>query len=461
MTFTDISLQKHDTTPLYRQLADALAQRIEQGELAPGDRLPTHRGLADAVGVTIGTVTRAYADVERRGLIEARVGAGTFVRRAQGPSWRFEQADGTTRSLGYNIPPAIDRAEALQQALRQLAEHGPTLNQLMLYQSPEGIGEHRQALAAWLGRRGIALDADQLLFTSGAQHGVQLALQTLCRPGDSVLCERLTYPGLLSLARQQHLHVRPVEMDDEGLLPEAVDAACRQHRPRLLYVTPTLQNPTTATLGDARRDALIAICREHGVLIVEDDVHGLLSTACPAPLVNRSADTVVHVGGLGKALAPGLRLGYLQAPATLRSAFVAGVQNHSWMISPLLTALAALLIEQGTADRLLQQVQTEMAARWQRAVHCLSGQRLRFHPQGFHGWLTLPDALPLSECLIQARARGLDVKSAELFSPPGYPAPPAIRIAVSAPTSLATMEQALSELQDLLNRAGPPDAFTL
>ncbi|TXS94589.1 PLP-dependent aminotransferase family protein [Parahaliea aestuarii] len=460
MTFADISLN-NEGVPLYRQLADILAQRIGRGELAPGDRLPTHRALADAVGVTIGTVTRAYAEAERRGLVEARVGAGTFVRRAQGPGWSFEQHDKQTRTLGYNIPPAIDRAGVLQRALRQLADHGATLNQLMLYQSPQGIAEHRQCLAQWLGRLGVSLDPERLLFTSGAQHGVQLALQTLCRPGDNVLCERLTYPGLLSLARQQHLHVRPVEMDSEGLLPEAVDAACRQHRPRLLYVTPTIQNPTTATLGDARRDAIIGVCREHNVVVLEDDVHGLLPRQRPAPLVNRDPGAVIHVGGLGKALAPGLRLGYLQAPAEYRDALVAGIQNHSWMISPLLTALATLLIEQGAADRLLQAVQSEMEVRWECAAACLSGYRLRFHPQGFHGWLELPDELPLSECLMQARARGLDVKSAELFATPGCPAPPAIRLAASAPASIDELAQALGLLREVLAGGGPRDAFTL
>ncbi|TXS90753.1 PLP-dependent aminotransferase family protein [Parahaliea maris] len=460
MTIAEISLTKGET-PLYRQLADVLAERIGSGELAPGERLPTHRALADAVGVTIGTVTRAYAEAERRGLVEARVGAGTYVRRPESPSWSFEQHDKNTRTLGYNIPPAIDRSEVLQRALQQLAGHGPTLNQLMLYQSPEGIGEHRHSLAGWLASLGVELDPEHLLFTSGAQHGVQLALQTLCRPGDNVLCERLTYPGLLSLARQQHLHARPVEMDEEGLLPEAVDAACRQHHPRLLYVTPTIQNPTTATMSDARRDALITVCREHGVLVLEDDVHGLLPRQHPAPLVNRDPEGVIHVGGLGKTLAPGLRLGYLQAPRVYREALVAGIQNHSWMISPLLTALAALLIEQGAADRLLQTVQSEMTARWERAAQCLSGYRLRFHPQGFHGWLELPDELPLSECLIQARARGLDVKSAELFTPPGYPAPPAIRIAASAPASVAELEQSLGLLREVLAGSGPRDAFTL
>lgn len=460
MTFTTITLES-GAGPLYRQLAGELDRRIGAGELAPGEKLPTHRALAEALGVTVGTVTRAYAEAERRGLVEARVGAGTFVRDPGRPTWSFDNHRNSGNTLGYNIPPDIDRADLLQNALGELARHRQALNPLMLYQSPEGIAGHRERLATWLAGHGVHLDPERLLFTSGAQHGIQLALQSLCRPGDTVLCERLTYPGLLSLARQQQLQVRPVEMDEQGLVPEALAAACRQHQPRLLYTTPTLQNPTTVTCSDRRCEELLAVCRQHDVLVLEDDVHGLLPSQRPAPLVNRDAERVVHIGGLGKALAPGLRLGYLQVPTPFRDQVVGGVQNHSWMISPLLTALATILIDQGAADHLLAAVREQMLLRWQLAAARLEGFALHYHPEGFHGWLELPPPLPLSEFLMAASRRGLDVKSAELFTPPGYPAPAAVRIAASAPATPEALATALDTLRDLLAADSPREGFTL
>lgn len=460
MTLFDITLDR-GAGPLYRQLAGELARGIDRGELAPGDRLPTHRALADRLGVTVGTVTRAYAEAERRGLVEARVGAGTFVRDPGRPGWRFDSHTGAPRSLGYNLPPAIERAAELQSAMDELSRDRHTLDQLLLYQSPGGIPEHRAALARWLNARGVALSAERLLFTSGAQHGLQLTLQALCRPGDTILCERLVYPGLLSLARQQQLQVRPVDMDGEGLLPEAVEAACRQHAPRLLYTTPTLQNPTTATMGEARRAALLAVCRERQLIVAEDDVHGLLPGERPAPLVNREPEGVVHIGGLGKAMAPGLRLGYLQVPRELHTAFLGGIQNHSWMISPLLTALATLLLERGAADRWLDSLRAAMRARWAVVDEALAGTDLRRHREGFHGWLTLPEGLPLSDVLMAARERDLDIKSAELFTPPGHPAPPAVRIAASAPATEADLAASLALLRECLAGAGQPAPFTL
>lgn len=459
MTFPEINLQR-GAAPIYQQLANELALRIESGALGAGDKLPTQRALADQLGVTVGTITRAYAEAERRGLVEARVGAGTYVSDPDRPAWSFEDSSKNGTTLGYNIPPGINRADCMQRALEELSRHKQSLNQLMLYQSPEGIAPHRETLASWLAQNGVVLDPERILFTSGAQHGVQLALQLLCRPGDTVLCERLTYPGLLSLARQQQLQVKPVEMDDQGVLPEALATACRQYRPRLVYLTPTLQNPTTVTMGDARRTQILEVCRQYQILVVEDDVHGLLTSEHPTPLVNMDAEHVMHVGGLGKALAPGLRLGYLQVPRPLYSAFVGGIQNHSWMISPMLTALASILISQGSADSLLREVREQMILRWQCVENALPDARLHYHPEGFHGWLELPELLPLSEFLMAARNRGLDVKSAELFSPPGYPAPAAIRIAVSAPPDLNALHTALAQLQEILGEA-PSHGFTL
>ncbi|QUJ67215.1 PLP-dependent aminotransferase family protein [Photobacterium sp. GJ3] len=448
-----------DGLPIYRRLAEAITQLIEAGELASGTKLPTHRALADALAVTVGTITRAYAEAERRGVVEARVGAGTYVCSHQRPSWVFSYPDQTPDeyNFGYNIPPSLDRSHELAEAMQSLSQRPEQLNHLMLYQDPQGLAGHRSVVCRWLQAYGVSLDPDRLYFTSGAQHAIQLVLSAFCRSGDTLLTEQVSYPGFLGLARQMQLSVKGVEIDEEGLIPDSLEIACRQYQPRMLYCTPTLQNPTAAVMSETRRKAIIDVCRRHQVLIIEDDVNGLLPEKAPAPLVNHDSEQVIHFGSLSKCLAPGLRLGYIQLPTRLQAHFNTALHHHCLMISPLLSALACELIDTGTADRMLQKIRADMQLRNQRVTQYLSAYQYHNHPQGFHTWLTLPDHWRLSDFVAAAEARAVIVKSAELFTPPGGTISQAVRLAVSAPQSHDTLEQGLSLLAELLAQDPFPD----
>lgn len=461
MTIPDISLC-NTAGPRYKQIADQLAEQIESGALAANIRLPTHRALADQLSVTVGTITRAYAEAERRGLIEARIGAGTYVCSREVNHWSFDDPSQTELecNFGYNLPPLLDRAEILTKAMQNLASKPATLNQLMLYQLPEGIQQHREVLAKWLQTQGVNLSADRLLFSSGAQHATQMTLDAYCRAGDTLLVEQYSYPGLISLARQHQLSLKPVEMDDEGILPDALDAACRLYQPRLLYCMPTLQNPTTATMGLERRQALLDVCRRHNLYVIEDEVNGMLPPEGATPLVNLDPEQVIHIGALSKCLAPGLRVGYIQVPQRLYQQMATTLQNHSWMTSPLLTGIAAEVIQSGNADRVLSQIRKEMSHRLDRTQEILGEFNLRWAPGCFHIWLTLPEHQRLGEFVAAASAEGISLKSAELFVPPGGTIPPAVRISISAPSTRENLEYGLKKVRELL-RQEPGGGFTL
>ena len=453
--------QKGPSAPLYKKIADALGALISSGQLKPGDKLPTHRSLADTLEVTVGTVTRAYAEGERRGLVEARVGAGTFVRSCNTHGWYFpqlfpqlemsqqgEHLEGQDHcdevDFGFNYPPYLNRSNMLQKAMASLASRPDVLNSLLLYQPPEGFAEHRRIIAHWLNRHGIHLDADRLRFTSGAQNAMQLVFSAFCRSGDTVLVEKLTYPGLINLARQQHLTLKPVEMDEEGLIPESLDNACRQYRPRFVYATPTLQNPTAVVMGEQRRRDIVEVCKANDVYLIEDQVNGLQPLESTEPLINIAPEQVIYIGSLSKCLAPGLRVGFTQVPDSLLKRLTMTVQNQCWMVSPLLTGLSCQLIEVGAADQVLQFIRSEMQVRHGIVQEHLGEFGIQTHPGSFHGWLPLPDSWSLGAFVKACAKAGVNVKSGELFVPPGYAVPPAVRIAFSAP---ATREQVTAGIQ--------------
>ena len=452
MTITTIALEK-GAGPFYRQIADAISQQISSGQLKPGHKLPTHRSLADNLEVTVGTITRAYAEAERRGLVEARVGAGTYVRDSGKAGWLFAHAHDSQENncrLDYNIPPALDRSQMIRQAMATLASVGRNINQLLIYQSAEGIREHKYRLADWLVTQGINIDADRLLFTAGAQNATQMILSAFCQAGDTLLVESLTYPGLINLARQQQLTLKPVAMDEQGILPESLENACRQYKPRFLYAMPTFQNPTTAIMSEQRRQDILAVCRKHNVLLIEDDVNGLLPENRPPAMVNLDSETVIHIGALSKFLAPGLRVGYVQAPKKLYKRLMMTIQNQCWMISPILTGLACELIDQGFADQTLKAIRIEMRARRQLVQQYLEAFSIQTTEDCFHAWLPVPEHWSLTDFLEAAEGEGVSMTSGELFVPPGCSIPPAVRLSFSAPESRELLENGLEKIRNLL-----------
>ncbi|MFA0084911.1 PLP-dependent aminotransferase family protein [Vibrio sp. 10N.261.51.F12] len=462
MTISSIRVTKQDPMPIYKQIADQISDQINNGTLSSNEKLPTHRWLADQLSVTVGTITRAYAEVERRGLVEARVGAGTYVTDNEKPSWLFEELPEHSNecNFSYNIPPRLDRSDMLKQAMQRIGQSSQHLNQLMLYQPPTGLDAHRSIVANWLKEQGILLDVNKLLFSSGAQHAIQMVLDTFTRPGDTVLVEQYTYPGVISLARQNQLTLKGVEMDDEGITPESLEVCCKRYSPRFLYLTPTLQNPTTAIMSPARRQAIIALCQANNVYIIEDDINGLLLDSPPAPLVNSAPETVIYIGAFSKCLAPGLRVGYLSAPEKLYPQLVLTLQNHSWMISPLLIALTCEMLLSGDAERNITAIHNEMSQRLAITKRVLGAFNMRYQNGGFHVWLTLPEQWRLSEFVQKSAELGVIVKSGELFAPPGGTVIPAVRLSLSSPQTIEQLESGVEKLNTLL-LSNPISEFTL
>src|SRR5215216_6429451 len=201
--------------PVYRAIADAIDQDVQKGMLRAGARLPPHRELADHLGVTVTTVTRAYTEAARRGLTSGHVGRGTFIRGSEPDERATENAP---FDLSINILMPDKEVANLQPRLFQRRVLPWT--QILGYVPTKGHLRHRQAMAAWLSQTGLVVDPEHLVLTAGAQHGLSCAFSALLKPGDTLLLEDLTYSGARVLAQQMQLKVRGVPMDAEGLRPE-------------------------------------------------------------------------------------------------------------------------------------------------------------------------------------------------------------------------------------------------
>ncbi len=422
----------------YLAIVEALADAIAAGELRPGERLPTHRDLAYRLGVTVGTVTRAYAEAERRGFIAGEVGRGTYVRDLQTTaanfpireSAPFREVDATGEtgpidlSVNYPIREATDHL--FGDTLKMLADE-PGVAGLLEYQTNRGLLHHREAGVKLIGHSGLQTSADRVVVTCGAQHAMMAAFTTLTRPGDVVLTEALTYPGMKLIAGLLQLRLQGVAMDEHGLRPDAFEAACRTSQPKALYCMPTLQNPTTATMPEARRREIARIAETYGVAIVEDDIYGFLDPDAAPPLSHYAPSIGHYVMSVSKYMAPGLRVGFLAVPPGDPGGYIAAVRTTVWMAAPLAVEIAARWIMDGTGERLSAQLTQEAILRQRIVQECLAGFDYRTAPHSLHGWLSLPEPWRASQFAAEARARGVIMTPAEAFVV-ARPAPQAVRI---------------------------------
>lgn len=440
-------------TPVYLALADSIAEDVAAGRLRPGTQLPTHRELARLLDVDLTTVTRGYAEARKRGLLLGRVGRGTFVRgNVPGPDARSTGSADAVADLSQNLPPQLDPdlpAMALTATLEELSQ-SLDVGSLLKYHDNAGMELHRQAGASWVAQRVPDADAAKLVVTNGAQHAISVLLSTLASRGDVILTEALTYPAFRAAAEHLELQLRGVEMDDDGIRVDAFRRACRAGA-RVLYVTPTLHNPTTISVSPGRRAAIARIAREFGVLIIEDDVYGILVDDAPAPLATYAPEYTYFLSSLTKAVAGGLRIGYVLCPTPGDADRVAaGVRVSTWGAPPLMAQIASRWIRSRMARDILRANRAEASRRQTLATRLLSPYSWRAERFAYHGWLELPKGWSTAEFVAHARRVRVVVTPGDAFAVSGRCDVPAVRLSLTAVIDRDSLEHALERVARLL-----------
>ncbi len=446
--------------PRYLAIAEALAQDIAVGRLKAGDRLPTHRDLAWTLGVTVGTVSRAYAEAERRGLTTGEIGRGTFVNVPASNEnlhrWH-DRAPGTIHMRSAPPMPGADEG-VIADVMARVAS-GPRALEMMAYQTQRGLIEHRQAGADWISRPGYRVQAEELTITAGAHHGVMVALAAVTRPGDHIVCDSLTYPGIRSLARLLGLRLEGLRRDADGPLPDAFEEACRTHDTKALFVCPTQHNPTSLTMPEDRRRALAAVARQFGVAIVEDDTFGQLDGTEPLPLTTLVPELGFYVVGMSKTVAAGLRIGYVAAPEKARERVGSAVHSSCWMACPLTGEITAELIRSGAAAEVRAGRKKEAVARSAVAREVLKGWDFDCAEGANFLWLRLPEPWRSSEFAEEAERRGVLVTPSDPFMVGRRESAPAVRVCFGPPRDHRELRRGLAILAEQLSE-GPGYALS-
>lgn len=435
--------------PRFLQVADALQQAVESGALKSGDRLPPQRWLAATLQVDLTTITRAYDEARRRHLLEGRGARGTYVAAP-----KAELTPVLDLSMNTPPPPAgVDADALLKQGLAQVLM-GADNTLLMNYHLAGGSDADREAAARWLAPAFGRLDKQQLVVCPGAQAAIAALILTLTKPGDMILAEPLCYPGLHTAARQLGRRVQAVGTDEHGMLPELLEQACQQYHAPLLYLNPTLQNPTALTMPEVRRSAIATVIQQYRLRVIEDDPYWLLAETAPPPFATRVPEQVAYISTLSKCLMPGLRVAFvLIRDANQREHFLSALRSFALMTAPVMAALATQWIQDGSAQQILKGVRKEARLRHNMASNILAGRDAGCR-DALHIWLTLPAYWEAAQLARAAAEEGIFVTPAEDFRT-GDSQVNAIRLSLGSTKERQHLQTGLQKLSRLL--ASPPD----
>ncbi|SNZ05676.1 PLP-dependent aminotransferase family protein [Cohaesibacter gelatinilyticus] len=415
--------------PLYQALADQLANDIASGRLEVGTRLPPQRALAWELGCTHGTVTRAYERAEKMGLVQGEIGRGTYVKGHETlPSPLSPPANqGAELDFARNFSlPHLD--PDLSAALGYLSSQSG-LNSLLNYVPADGLLRHKEAGAFFFRHFAVTCSVEDVLVTSGAQHGLQVVLQSLFREGDYLAVDELSYPNLISASHRLGVRLVPVRRDCEGMSADHLQDLCKRRSITGLMVLPNVHNPTGEQLSRSRFEALADIAERFDLPVIEDDPYSALMQGHKQSLTQLIPNRVCAIGTTSKIVGGGLRTGFLYAPSRYRAKLVRAIADTSWMASPILAEIAKYWIEQGEMERTLERKRKILQQRHKIAKQAL-GQAAFLLPDRLSCWLELPDHWNPAVLELEAERHGISLLGSHHFVVGNSQAPKAVRLAL-------------------------------
>ncbi len=435
----------------YRIVADEIAADVEAGRLRPGDRLPPQRRFARERMIANSTAARVYGELVRRGVVVGEVGRGTYVRAARPPlEPALAEPGGATIDLELNFAVLPEQSALVAKSLEPLLRDD-VLTEALRPGSVAGSKQTRDAVTGLLAKDGWT--PDEVLFAGSGRQAIAAAIAAFVPMGERLAVEAITYPVVKALAGRLGVQLAPIETDDLGLVPEALEAAHAAAPVRAVYVQPTLHNPLGSTMDDARRAALAETVRRLDIPVIEDGIYTFLRPEI-RPFAAFAPERTVFADSMSKRLAPGLTTGFLAVPAEWSARLAASVRSGGWVAPRFALEAATRWIADGTLETVERAKRLDAADRQRLTAERLAAFTLRADPEAYHCWWELPEHWRAETFVAAAARRGIAVTPAAAFAVvPGH-APNAVRLAVSSPP-LETLAAALDVLGGLA--AGRPD----
>ncbi len=456
--FPDLS---RATGPKYKTLISALRDAVAQHVLEPGEKLPPVRDVAWRMGITPGTVARAYSWLVDEGVLEAVVGRGTFVREPATLQPRQEDplintvVAGKADFRGCRVPD-VGQGNIINDALRTVAQN----NDDRFVDYPTAVTDlaARQAVVQWIGPDHVGrFDQDDVVLGLGAQNATLLAMQTILRGAHPVIMtERLTYPGVRRAAGLLRAELVGLEMDEQGIRPDSVEEMARLHGPQVLITSAEVHSPTAIRTTFERKKQIAALAERYNFQIIEDDCHRIAPAHCPSYRAI-APSRAWYVGSLTKCVAASLRFGFIVAPTGMGAMASQVAQSSFYGLPQPILDTCTLLIRSGAAGEIRDKVVANTAHRIRDAVNYLGQWDIRYRQDVPFIWLRMPNGWRGSLFAMAAERMDIRLKAADEFSLVDGSAPAAVRLAINATMTTETRNRALANLSCLLSKP-PRDA---
>jgi len=415
-------LDRESNVSVTRQLVERFAAAIDAEVLAPGEKLPTTRALAEQAGINHLTAARSYRQLAELGYVTATVGRGTFVRDLppggldhRGDDWQLlalpeSRADYTEQMLGdafrlagepgmislstgWPSPRLYPTEELTAITAAVLADLG---GHALSYLNAEGLPSLREEIAKRGRDLGFASDAEEIVVTSGAMQGIDLVARAVLEPGDVAVVESPTFSGLLTALRATGARVIGVPVDRDGLDVDALERVLARHEVKLVALQSACQNPTGCDLSPDRRDRIARLAMERNFFVLEDGVYAEVrfEGTAPRPIREAAPGHVVYLNSLSKTVGGGLRIGWLAARGALLERLTALKLRTDFHTATLPQHIAAQFLASGGYERQLQATwpfyRDRRDALMEALARHLQGEYHAEVPRGgHHVWVTL------------------------------------------------------------------------
>ncbi|MCG7624586.1 MocR-like ectoine utilization transcription factor EhuR [Epibacterium sp. Ofav1-8] len=446
------------TPPLHASLAKMIAKAISDGRLPKGTQLPTHRKMAEELGLSVHTISKAYDSLRRQKLIDGQVGRGSYVLdpdEHDGQPFQLSSEKGQGFDLSILRPVfSQQHADRFQQALRDLPE-GLDPSYYLSCRPNVGHDAHRAAGVKWLQGCGLETSAERIIMTNGVSHGMSAALSALTRPGDTVVSSQITHHLLVSGCSYLGLNLAGLEVDAEGILPDALERYCREKSAKVLFLLPSLASPTAEMMPEQRRRDLVDVARRHDLHIIENDAFGPVVADRQVPVAMLAPERTIYLTTFSKCTVSGLRAGYMAAPEHLAPALTGRIVVFGWMATPLMCELATRWVLDGTAAELAQWQQRTLMERFEIAARELQGWQWRGTPSAPHLWLPLTEGWTTGTFISYARQLQVAVAPDAPFLAPKTPPQNAVRLSLGSIQDPERFQQAMGLIAGMLKR--PPE----